>query len=216
MWSSDDKGLLAELEIELAAVRLGVPVFRPPEHARCDLAFDVGGRIWRVQCKWGGLSPAKDAIVVHTGAIRLTPGGYVRTTYSDREVDLFGVYCGELDRCFLLPVAVSAGKQLQHLRLQPARNNQRACITLADDFTFEGAIAQLGERCHGMAEVVGSSPTSSTSSSRASADSIEIGCHEFRERFGYWMDQAASGQEVVITRHGKSQARLGPVSARRA
>ena len=46
MLTSNDKGLIAELEIELAAIRLGIPVLRPlNEHARCDLGFDIGGRI---------------------------------------------------------------------------------------------------------------------------------------------------------------------------
>jgi hypothetical protein len=31
------KGLIAELEIELAAVRCGISVLRPQEHARYDL-----------------------------------------------------------------------------------------------------------------------------------------------------------------------------------
>jgi hypothetical protein len=42
---TNQKGLIAELDIELAAVRCGVSVLRPQEHSRSDLAFDVGGRI---------------------------------------------------------------------------------------------------------------------------------------------------------------------------
>jgi hypothetical protein len=55
-----------------------------------------------------------------------------------------------------------AGRRAIYLRLEPARNNQEAAINFAAEYEF-GAIAQLGERRHGMAEVVGSSPTSSTS-----------------------------------------------------
>jgi hypothetical protein len=51
MLTTNDKGLVAELAIEFAAVRLGVTVLRPNEHTRYDLGFDIGGRIWRVQCK---------------------------------------------------------------------------------------------------------------------------------------------------------------------
>ena len=67
-----------------------------------------------------------------------------------------------LDRCFLLPISVFAGLLTIHLRLAPPRNNQQACINLADDYDFVGAVAQLEERRHGMAEVRGSSPLSST------------------------------------------------------
>jgi hypothetical protein len=206
--TSNTKGLVAELEIELAATRLGVPVLKPQEHARCDLAFDLGGRVWRVQCKWGRLSADREVVVVDTGATRRLADGYLRTTYDESEIDLFGVYCGELDRCFLLPASVGAGKHRQHLRLTPARNRQRACITLAEDFAFEGAVAQLGERRHGMAEVRGSIPLSSTSSSLLEPTPITVGSNPFRDQLGYWMDVVADGQEVVVTRHGKPRLRL--------
>jgi hypothetical protein len=45
------KGAVAEIELVLAAMKLGVPVLKPvAEHGRCDLALDIGGKLWRVQC----------------------------------------------------------------------------------------------------------------------------------------------------------------------
>jgi prevent-host-death family protein len=208
MLTSNDKGLIAELEIELAAARLGVPVFKPREHARCDLALDVGGRLWRVQCKWGRLSDDGNVLIIKTGSIRLTPAGYLRTTYSEAEVDLFGVYSGELGRSFLMPASVAVGKHQLHLRLTPPLNNQTACITLATDFEFVGAIAQLGERLNGIQEVVGSSPTSSTPSDGP----IAIGSNPFRDKLGYWMERVAAGEEVIITHRGRPRIRLTPAA----
>ena len=209
MLDSNAKGLLAELEIELAAVRLGVPVLKPQEHSRCDLALDIGGRIWRVQCKWGRIGPNGDVIVVHTGTQRLSTNGWVRTTYDESEIDLFGIYCGELDRCFLLPLAAACGQHQLHLRLTPPRNSQRACITLAEDFAFEGAVAQLGERRRGTPEVRGSIPLSSTSPEGPTT----VGSNPFRDRLGHWMDRVAAGEEVVITRHGRPRIRLSPATS---
>src|SRR5947209_8440166 len=152
------KGAVAEQAIVLAATRLRVPVLRPvAEHGRADLALEIADRLWRVQCKWGRLSPDRDVVVTHVGGCRCTPNGYVRTTYREGEIDLFGVYAGELDRCFLLPAALCVEKHQIHLRLTAPRNGQKSCITLADDFDFDGAIAQLGERRRGTAEVAGSS-----------------------------------------------------------
>jgi prevent-host-death family protein len=212
MMTSNHKGAVAELEIATAAMKLGIPVFRPlSDHTRADLVMDLGDRLLRVQCKWARLSDARDLILVHLGASRLSPRGYVRTTYSQQEVDVFGAYCGELDRCFLLPAERFAGTWAAQLRLTTPRNNQAACINLADDFDFVGAIAQLGERRHGMAEVVGSSPTSSTSAPAA----LTIGSNPFRDRLGYWMDRAAAGDDIVVTRHGKPRIRLSSVVPRR-
>jgi prevent-host-death family protein len=37
-----------------------------------------------------------------------------------------------------------------------------------------------------------------------------VGCHEFRRRFGYYLDQAAAGHEVEVSRHGRPYVRLVP------
>jgi hypothetical protein len=56
--SSNQKGGIAETQIAAAATKLGVPVLRPVvEHGRYDLAFEIGGRLLRVQCKWGAWIP---------------------------------------------------------------------------------------------------------------------------------------------------------------
>jgi prevent-host-death family protein len=205
---SNVKGAVAEQAIVLAAFRLGVPVFRPlSEHGRADLVLEVGSRLLRVQCKWGRLSGDGSVVEVHTGSCRSSALGYLRTTYTEGEVDLFGVYCDPLDRCFLLPVSMVAGKHQVNLRLTPPGNNQRACINLADSFDFEGAVAQLEERCDGIAEARGSSPLSSTS---PSGDPIAIGANPFRNHFGYWMERVADGEKLLITRRGKPFIRLEP------
>ena len=206
MVDANIKGNVAELEIAAAAARLGIPVLKPlSEHARCDLAFEIG--LWRVQCKWGRVARGGDVVIVTTSGCRHAPRGYVRTHYAEGEVDLFAVYCGELDRCFLLPDAIVAGRYEVHLRLTRTRNFQRACITLADDFDFEGAIAQLGERVNGIHEVAGSSPASSTASDYSAT---VVGANPFRDKLGYWMDRVANGERIVITRRGKPRVRLTP------
>ncbi len=97
----------------------------------------------------------------HQHVAAYTDAGLLRTTYAIEEVDAFAVYCGDVDRCFYLPMAVVAGKTFVHLRLTPARNDQAVGVTMADDYQF-GAIAQLGERLAGSQKVAGSSPASST------------------------------------------------------
>jgi hypothetical protein len=164
---SSDKGAIAELELTAAAARLGVVVSRPLlEGRRYDLIFDIDHRLLRVQCKWG--AQRGDLIVVRTSTSRHTPRGYIRTTYSAEEIDAIAIYCHPLNRCFLLPIEELAGQSYLHLRLAPARNNQRALVRMADDYdiakmiTRYGAVAQLGERLAGSQKVRGSSPLSST------------------------------------------------------
>jgi hypothetical protein len=206
---SNQKGAIAEAAIRLAAIRCEVDVYMPVSgHSRADLVFDVGDQLYRVQVKWGRLSDEGDVVQVRLSGSRYTPNGYVYSQYDESEVDLFAVYCEELDRCFLLPISVCANRRAIHLRLSPPRNNQRACINLADEFAFEGAVAQLGEHSAGSRKVRGSIPLSSTSSSSLEPAEITVGSNPFRDHLGYWMDLVAEGQEVVVTRHGKPRLRL--------
>jgi hypothetical protein len=159
--NSTTKGSIAEAVIAAEAVKAGVFVLRPlVEGLRYDLAFDIGGRLLRIQCK--AASRRGDVIVVGTRTCRHTPRGYVRTTYDASEIDAIAVYCADTDGCYLVPIDDVRGRSMLHLRLAPARNNQEFAITYAADYEFHGAIAQLGERMTGSHEVGGSSPPGST------------------------------------------------------
>ena len=210
MLSSDRKGAIAEAKIAAAAVELGISILRPiNEHARYDLGFDVGDKILRVQCKWGRLDDDAAVVQVQLQGSWLSPtAGYVRSSYSAEEIDLVAVYCHPLDRCYLLPIALVAGRRAIFLRLTPPKNGQRACINLADEFEFSGAVAQLVEHQSGTLRARGSSPLSSTPSS---PDMLRVGANQFRNHFGYYLEQAGEGHEVLVSRRGRPYVRLSPV-----
>jgi hypothetical protein len=184
---SNRKGAIAEMKIATAATELGVPVLRPmTEHGRYDLAFEIGDRILRVQCKWASLDKISGVMRVNLQGSWLSPNGYVRSSYSEDEIDLVAVYCGDLDRCYLLPSALVAGRRAIYLRVSPPRNGQRACINREVDFRLPGAVAQLEEHLSGTQGARGSSPLSSTPTPSA----VDVGCHEFRNHFGYYLERA--------------------------
>ncbi len=203
---SNHKGNLAELAIAKGAAELGIGVYKPlTEHGRCDLVFDVAGQLIRVQCKWA--RPRGEVLVIQTGSSYHSPTkGYVRSTYSAIEVDAIAAFCAASDTCYLLPISEIEGLSVIHLRLFPARNGQFAGVRMAADYEL-GAIAQLEERRHGMAEAVGSSPTSSTS---PPVGIQTVGAHEFRNRFGLFMQRASLGERFYVTRRGKPHVVLGP------
>jgi antitoxin (DNA-binding transcriptional repressor) of toxin-antitoxin stability system len=208
--NSNVKGAVAEQAIVLAATKLGVPVLRPvAEHGRTDLALEIGGDRFRVQVKWGRLSPPRDVVIVRIGTCGCTPRGYIRRTYSEHEVDLFAVYCWELDRCFLLPAQLLVNKTCVSLRLTPPRNGQRSCINLADDFAFDGAVAQLARARDWQSRGRGfESPQLHSNTQRAATT---IGAEKCRVSVGHWLDQVAAGEDIVVTRRGKPMIRLTAV-----
>src|SRR3954453_13301513 len=169
MLTTNQKGAIAEAAITKAALELRFHVYRPAiDGGRYDLIFDSGSALLRIQCKWAPLQ--RNVVVIRSYSSRRARSGLVRRPYVTGEFDALAAYCPELDRCYLIPYEAIDGLVQIHLRVSPTKNNQRLGVRPASDFEFGatmpqtrlGPIAQLGERRHGMAEVVGSSPTGST------------------------------------------------------
>ncbi len=212
MGDPNHKGNVAELAIAKEAAQLGLSVLKPlTEHERYDLVIGIGDQLLRVQCKWA--RKKGDIVAINLTSSRRGPNGFIRRNYSGDEVDAIGAYCDETKQCFLIPIRLVEDQWGIQLRLRPARNGQRAALHFAEHYLL-GAVAQLEERCHGMAEVRGSSPLSSTSSAGArEADAPvdeEVGAHEFRNHFGYYLERAAAGAEILVRRRGTPYARLVP------
>ena len=183
---------------------MGIPVLRPvTEHERYDLVIELADRFLRIQCKSAPVY--RGVICIRTQSTRRGPDGFIRKPYTAEEIDGIAAYCAELDQCYLVPIHSIATTRQTTLRLNPTKNGQRACLNWAADYELPGAIAQLGERLRGTQEVAGSSPASSISSAVT-----ELGAHEYRQKFGWYMERAAAGESFLITRRGKPYARLSP------
>jgi hypothetical protein len=120
----------------------------------------------RIQCKWA--PRYRGVVVLRCYATRRNRDGLLRRKYVEGEIDAFAAYCPDTDRCYFLPFELFTARTQVSLRLGPCKNNQLLGINWAEDYEFAatlgapGAIAQLGERVHGMHEVAGSSPAGST------------------------------------------------------
>ena len=129
---------------------------------------------------------------------------------AEHEVGLFAVYCGALDRCFLLPVQPLGDKTVGYLRLTHGRNGEQACINLADDFTFVGAVAQLARATRW--QRVGQGFESPQLHSNPDGAALTIGAGARRNSFGCWLDRVPAGQDVVVTRRRKPTVKLAAVA----
>jgi hypothetical protein len=143
-------GAVAEAAIAFEAVKLGIGVLKPVvEGGRYDLAFDIDGRLLKVQCKVA----RRRRDVVHVKARtcrRVAGGGYMRRTYSPEEIDAVAAYCPDVERCYFIPIGAFPPSGCLYLRLAPSKNNQQIGLNWAVDYEL-GAIAQLGERRAGSA-----------------------------------------------------------------
>ena len=156
MLTTDQKGSIAESAIIHAAIKLGIDVYAPVNGGtRCDMVFDIAGRLVRVQCKWAARSG--DVLNERCYRTRRTKAGMLNRTYTSDEIDAFAAYSMELDRCYFLPFDRFPGRRNIQLRLAATRNNQLIGINWAEEYEFDatlaqfGAVAQLGERRAGSA-----------------------------------------------------------------
>jgi hypothetical protein len=142
MLKTDQKGAIAESAIVHAAMKLGVGVYKPlTDGERYDLILDVGSRLLRVQCKWA--AKRGDVVVIRCYSCRRGRHGMIVRKYTTDEVDAIAAYCPDTDTCYLLPTSLSCARRMVHLRLAPSRNNQRARINWADDFSFDAKLKTL-------------------------------------------------------------------------
>lgn len=200
------KGAIAEAAVELECAKLGLEVLRPAsEGRRYDLVIDNEHRLLRTQVKWA--RHQGDVICVNTRTSRHTPNGYVRTIYTAAEIDGFAAYCEVTGECYWLPIDEFAGQSQVLLRLAPTLNGQRGSIRWACDYPF-GAVVQLEERLHGMQEVAGSSPASSTESESVTL----VGSQDFQKRYGWYAERAVRGESILVTKRGRPYLRLVPAT----
>jgi hypothetical protein len=124
-------GHRSELAILGKFVRLGYRVFVPfGVNHRYDLILDLGDTFLRVQCKTGRYRSG--SVRFRTHSTRSNRRGVFTRNY-DGEIDLFAVYCPDLDRAYAVPVEVASRGECA-LRVDPTANNQSKKIRWAADF----------------------------------------------------------------------------------
>jgi hypothetical protein len=140
MLTTNQKGAIAEAAFTYAAVKAGIGVFTSVVDERYDLVLDLRPRLVRAQCKTAPL--AGDVVVVRCYSSRRCADGLRKTIYGCDEIDAFGAYCPDLERCYLLPIELFRQRTQVVLRVAPSRNNQRTRINWASDFEFPATLAR--------------------------------------------------------------------------
>lgn len=128
--NSKDIGERTEAQVLAAFLRRGDIVLLPfGDNQRYDLALDDNGKLIRVQCKTGRL---RDGAVRFKACSTYAHRGRKSKSYKG-QIELFGVYCMEIDKIYLVPVD-DVGIREGILRIVPPRNNQGSKIRWAKDY----------------------------------------------------------------------------------
>ena len=98
---------------------------------RYDLVLDRKGTFLRVQCKTARLR--KGCVVCYT---QRTHGGHF-CRYGSSEVDLFAIYCVELQKVYIVPAEEIASYATIHLRVETSLNNQKKNLRWAEKYEYK-------------------------------------------------------------------------------
>jgi hypothetical protein len=112
---------LTESKVLTTLVSAGFAVALPFGVAKYDLIIDGEDGLKRVQCKTGRLK--NGAVSFNVYSVRRRPGGGWSTISYQGEIDLFGVYCPQNDKVYLVPVNEHVGTI--SLRVESPRNGQK-------------------------------------------------------------------------------------------
>lgn len=114
-------GALTESKVLATLVSAGFVVAIPFGVAKYDLIIDGNDGLKRVQCKTGRLK--NGAVSFNVYSVKRQSGGGWSTVCYQGEADLFGVYCPQNDKVYLVPVDDHVGSIA--LRIEPAKNGQK-------------------------------------------------------------------------------------------
>lgn len=133
MFETYQKGIIAELKVQLRAAEKGFIVSRPTTEARYDLIIDTGDERLRVQVKY---ADAKIGQAIHLDLRKQTRNRGPRKTYTADEVDLILVYLPTLDLVSALKPEMFQGKGSISLRLAPPKRKQNRRVLMAKELVW--------------------------------------------------------------------------------
>ncbi len=129
--TTKQKGDIAVAALITALLKIGCSVLLPfGDRDRYDLVIDNNGKFSRVQIKAGRLKG--NTVKFSTHSVTTKNGKIVHASYQG-QVEYFGVYCHEVNACYLVPIEV-CGVSMTSLRLAPSKNKQKKGVNNAQDF----------------------------------------------------------------------------------
>lgn len=128
------KGIITELECELAFSKLGFTVLKPIcEDCRYDYAVDIGNKFIRVQCKTCQIKKNKTALKFSATSTQVKANNYITKSYTKEEIDYFYTCYNHIS--YLIPVEDNI--QIYTLRLKPSLTTNQFNAKMAEDFELQ-------------------------------------------------------------------------------
>jgi len=134
--TSQQKGEVAQLKVQVRAVEKGFIVARPTVDCRYDLIIDTGKKLLRAQVKYADGKSSHAAGAVLLGLRRWAGNDSSRwRVYTGMEVDLLLVYVAKVNKVVALSPSDFSGRSSLCLRYTPPKIKQPS-VRLVDDFVW--------------------------------------------------------------------------------
>ncbi len=133
-------GEISTVQIIAALVKTGKTIWTPfgDTARRVDLLMEDDTGIHRVQCKTGRIR--RGCVLFKVCSVHRKPnGGFSHRGYSG-QVDYFGIYCPDNEKCYLVPVK-ETGTANCSLRLE-APKTHKTDVRWAHDFEINAGMVQ--------------------------------------------------------------------------
>jgi len=144
-------GEISEAMILAEFLKAGIPVLMPfGDNQRYDMVVEAGGQFLSVQCKTARYRMHRDrsgAVLcfnAYSGVWGVGDHDVSRRQSYRGEVDLFAVYSPDTQQVYVLAVDKVPETEVW-LRLEPARNHQKARIRWAEEHTLAAWAAGLSD-----------------------------------------------------------------------
>lgn len=140
-YTTNQKGLITEMEVALHLIKLGYQVSQPLNaDSRYDFIVDTGKKLLRIQVKTAHLS-VKTAESIQFKCRSITGRGAIQgiksSIYSTDDVDYFATYWD--GQVYLVPVSECSADKTLHLKKEKIRSN----FAYAEDYIASEVLKAL-------------------------------------------------------------------------
>ena len=140
-YTTNQKGLITEMEVALYFIKLGYNISQPlNQDSRYDFILDTGKQLLRIQVKTAHLSlKTENSINFKCRSItgRGATQGIKSSLYSQEDIDYFATYWD--NKVYLIPVNECSAEKTLHLDKSKIRSN----FTYAEDYLAQEVLKTL-------------------------------------------------------------------------
>jgi len=137
-YTTNQKGLITELEVALYFIKLGYNVSQPLNvDSKYDFILDTGNKLLKIQVKTSHIPPNRDDVIMFKCRSVTGRNTVKHTLYNKKEIDYFATFWD--NKVYLVPVEECSSEKTLRLNKKIIRSNWN----YAEDYLAEEVLKTL-------------------------------------------------------------------------